>query len=347
MFVQTKLLSMVRPEFKQLVSEFKRRNIVFNYGCDFTGIGAPIQALKILGIPFIHQFSCDNDPHVKESIKCNYRPNFFYDDILNRNHIKLPNIDIYVAGPPCVAFSSAGNRHGLSDPRGILYIESLNVICIKQPQIFIVENVMGLLTNNNGQTINFIDQYIKKNLSQYHIHVIIMNTKDYGIPQNRQRLFLVGIHHNLSDALIDAPQPIRKLFDLDDIKETIIDESELKNLKHITTNESKLLVDLAFNFPDLWEKNYVVDLSQRRNQSIMLDRSPCLKKAYSKYYVTKWKRKMTIREVLSLQGFPETFKVCVTNNQMYQQIGNSMSVNVLILLFQEIFLKLWGQSPPV
>ena len=341
-FVLEQLKSLVSPEMKALVRDLKKNNVTIRYGCDFTGIGSPIQALKILGIPFDHVFSCDNNAHVKKSIECNYSPKYLYEDILNRDHRLLPDIDLYIAGPPCVAFSSVGLRKGLDDQRGQLFIETLEVIYTKKPKIFIIENVKGLITANGGKAIEYIESYINKNLKQYSISVIEMNTKDYGVPQSRPRIFIVGILNQLCTAEIKTPRPIPMLFELDDIKEKKLSRDEISKLTHLSTFESDNLSQALQDVPDLWKHNYVMDLcSSYRFMSIKKDIAPCFRRSHSKFFVSKWRRNISPREALSLQGFPETFEICVSDHQVYQQVGNSISVNVMLLLLQEIFLTVF------
>ena len=108
----------------------------------------------------------------------------------------LPNIDCYVCGFPCQPFSTAGDRKGVNDKRGIIFFECLKVIQKKKPKYFILENVKGLLTINEGKTFECIIESLQ-NLKIYNVEWKILNTKDYGIPQNRERVFIIGIQKSL------------------------------------------------------------------------------------------------------------------------------------------------------
>ena len=114
---------------------------ILRVGTDCSGIEAPIQALKNLDINFKHIFSSETDKYCIESIKANYNPEIIYNDMTNRELKNLPDIDLYVCGFPCQAFSSAGKRKGFKDKRGNIFFECLDVIEYIQPKIFILENV--------------------------------------------------------------------------------------------------------------------------------------------------------------------------------------------------------------
>ena len=173
-------------------------------GTDFSGIGSPEQALIKLGIKHQSIFACDYDKYAKQSYLANYNPETFYDDITKRDHTKTPYVDLYVAGFPCQAFSMAGKRSGFNDTRGTLFFDLLQYLKAKRPKYFILENVKGLMSHDKGKTfITILDALSKTINSQYYIspyedslgyyvYYKVLNTKDYGIPQNRERIFIVG-----------------------------------------------------------------------------------------------------------------------------------------------------------
>ena len=175
---------------------------ILRVGTDCSGIEAPIQALMQLNIPFNHVFCSDIDKFVIQSIKANYKPEIIFGDkdglfkdgnILNRNIDDVPDIDLYIAGFPCQPFSSAGDRRGLNDPRGTVFYSCLKVIETKQPKYFILENVKGLMTHDKGNTWNIMCNLLKElERFGYIVKWKILNTKDYGIPQNRERIYIVG-----------------------------------------------------------------------------------------------------------------------------------------------------------
>ena len=163
-------------------------------GTDCSGIEAPIQALKNLGIDFIHEFSCDSDKFVRKSIRANYSPKLIYEDITQPRN--LPELDLYVAGFPCQTFSTLGNRKGTDDIRGTIFYNCVDTIKKTKPKIFVLENVQGLLSFNGGSFFKDIMKTLE-DLEIYEITFNKANTKDFGIPQNRVRIFFIGLAKNL------------------------------------------------------------------------------------------------------------------------------------------------------
>jgi len=176
-------------------------------GTDFSGIGAPEMALKYLGIDFESVFACEIDKYARQSFKQLHKPKTFYNDITTRNHNEVHQLDLYVAGFPCQAFSMAGKRKGFEEARGTLFFNVAEFIKINQPKVFVLENVKGLLSHDKGNTFQTIVDILSNGGGTqngqisldvfedglgYHIYWQVLNTKDYGIPQNRERIFIVG-----------------------------------------------------------------------------------------------------------------------------------------------------------
>jgi len=179
-----------------------------NIGTLFSGIGSFEHALQRLDIKHDICFACDIDPYVKKSYFENYsiKKENWYDDIskMDATEYVKDNIDIIVGGSPCQSFSFVGKQKGLEDERGNLIFEFIRIIGQCQPKMFIFENVKGLITHNSGKTFEFV---LKKfNELNYEIRWDVLKATDYGIPQSRQRLFLIGIKEN-SDIKINFPPP--------------------------------------------------------------------------------------------------------------------------------------------
>ena len=172
---------------------------MYRIGTDCSGIEAPIAALRQLQIPYQHMWSSDIDKYVIQSIKANYEPEILFGDpdgpypdgdITKRDNSILPDIDLYVAGFPCQPFSNAGQRKGFNDKRGNVFWSCLDVIKTKRPKYFILENVKALISHQKGHTWRVIWSSLQ--IEGYTTKWKVLNTKDYGIPQNRQRVFIVG-----------------------------------------------------------------------------------------------------------------------------------------------------------
>ena len=167
---------------------------MISIGTDCSGIEAPVQALLQMGIQFKHVWACENDPYAIQSIKANYSPKKLYLDISKRDHSQLPDTDVYVCGFPCQPFSLMGNKNGTSDPRGNIMMHCISVIKNKLPNIFILENVKNFKFIEKGTPYNYLINTLieikNENEQVYSVYSMILNTKDYGLPQNRERILL-------------------------------------------------------------------------------------------------------------------------------------------------------------
>jgi DNA (cytosine-5)-methyltransferase 1 len=175
-------------------------------GSDFSGVGAFNQALNKLGIKYDELFACEMDKYARETFIYNYgEPKYYPFDVYNRE-IPSESLDIYMTSPPCQAFSLAGQRLGKNDKRGILFFNSHEFIETNKPRYFIFENVKGLLSENNGKTFNeWVNMLGGKSINgvpiifpheqsvPYHLYWQVLNAKEHGVPQNRERVFLIGI----------------------------------------------------------------------------------------------------------------------------------------------------------
>jgi DNA (cytosine-5)-methyltransferase 1 len=299
-------------------------------GTDCSGIEAPIQALQQLGIPFEHSFCCEKDPFALQSIQANYTPKKIYNDITKRKHALLPDIDMYICGFPCQPFSLMGNKMGTEDSRSNIMYQCIKVVKKKLPKVFILENVKNFKFIQNGQPFNYLLKQLKniKNVNgdlAYNVYHDILNTKDYGIPQNRERIFFIGIRKDIQTDEYTTPEKIQ-MRDLDDF---IID----KNIKNIVPNNNAKNIIKKYNLN--LKNNYVISCAGFGNY--MNNMSPTLT-CGTVYYLTKYKRYLLSKECLLLQGFSSNFNQVVSNTKTHKQAGNSMSVNVLKALIKKIYL---------
>ena len=289
---------------------------------------------------------------MKESYFANYNidESQWYDDIRFLNAKKFNNkIDLFVGGSPCQSFSVNGKRYGLEDIRGTLFYEFARVVHESQPKVFIYENVKGMLTHDNGKTWKIVKSIFKE--LNYNIYIQtnengkecpILNSKDYGIPQNRERLFIVGFRKDLNIDNFEFPKKQKLTKTLFDFLDKDVDSKYYlgkKGFEFVTTHPSRAQVgepimrtqkaNQQFN----WNGDFVfVPLNQvEKNQKIM-----------ERAHVAKWKgqlgvvRKITPRECLRLMGFNDDFKIVMNDTNMYRQTGNSIVVNVLIELVKSI-----------
>jgi|LakMenEpi03Aug12_release.lakeMendotaPanAssembly.Ray.scaffolds.fasta_scaffold271653_2 DNA (cytosine-5)-methyltransferase 1 len=296
-------------------------------GTDCSGIEAPIQALLQLNIPHKHIFSSEIDKFCIKSIKANYNPEIIFGDkdgpypegdITKRNLKDIPDIDLYVCGFPCQPFSMAGKRGGFDDNRGNVFFSCINVIEYKQPTYFILENVKGILSHDKGNTWKIILNELEKlKKYNYNIYWKILNTKDYGIPQNRERIFIIGTKYNFE---WPEKQPMDKLENYIDYEDKTIFNNNRLFFNKIP--KYSLFVDLNF-----------IKYNKYLNSNLF---SPCLNTGNGLWNV-KLNRYANIKEYLKLQGFDVTFNYVISKTQIKKQIGNSISINVLKAIIFQIF----------
>ena len=216
-------------------------------GSDFSGVGAFNQALIRLGINYEEVFACDMDKYARQTFILNYgEPNYFPTNVYERAIPSEP-LDIYMTSPPCQAFSLAGKRLGKEDKRGILFFNSHEFIQINKPRYFIFENVKGLLSDDFGKTfqewINLLGGKSVNGLPvifpdtdsvPYHIYWKVLNAKEHGVPQNRERVFIIGIRDD-ADNTFRFPIEEHLTKRLKDILEDDVDDKYFLSEERINT----------------------------------------------------------------------------------------------------------------
>lgn len=219
---------------------------IIKTGSDFSGVGAFDQALKRLGIQYETIFACDWDKYSRQTYIENYgEPKYFPKDVYERE-IPEESLDIYMTSPPCQAFSLAGKRKGEDDERGILFYNSHEFIHKNNPRYFIFENVKGLLSDANGTTFKvWIDMlggksvngnkvlFPNENSTPYHIYWQVLNAKHYGVPQNRERVFIIGIRDD-ADNSFSFPKTQHLTKRLKDVLEDKVDDKYFLSKKMIS-----------------------------------------------------------------------------------------------------------------
>jgi DNA (cytosine-5)-methyltransferase 1 len=228
-------------------------------GSDFSGVGAFNQALIRLGIEYNELFACDMDKYARQTFIDNYgKPKYFPKDVYERE-IPKESLDIYMTSPPCQAFSLAGKRLGKEDKRGILFFNSHEFIKINKPRYFIFENVKGLLSDDGGNTFNeWINLLGGKSVNgapiifpyddavPYHVYWKVLNAKNYGVPQNRERVFIIGIRDD-KDNQFSFPMEIPLKKRLKDVLEDNVDKKYFLSEKMVEsiTFENKGKIEIA------------------------------------------------------------------------------------------------------
>ena len=205
-------------------------------GSDFSGVGAFDQALKRLGVNYETVFACDMDKYARDTFIHNYgEPKYYPTNVYDRE-IPTESLDIYMTSPPCQAFSLAGKRLGKDDKRGVLFFNSHEFIQVNKPRFFIFENVKGLLSDDGGKTfqewINMLGGksvnglpvlFAHEDAVPYHLYWKVLNAKHHGVPQNRERVFLIGIRDD-ADNHFQFPREEHLSKRLKDVLEDDVDD---------------------------------------------------------------------------------------------------------------------------
>jgi len=221
--------------------EFSDPNSTIRIGTMFSGIGAIEYAFQRLNLKTKIQFASDIDNFVKQSYFANYniKEENWYNDVCNIDGGKYKGkLDILVGGSPCQSFSMVGKRKGFDDTRGTLFYEFARVVKESQPNVFIFENVKGLLNHDNGNTFETIKATFDELGYKYFYQVL--NAKNYGMPQHRERIFVVGFKDNSVD--FQFPEGITLEHTMQDFLEDYIDSKyylKEKGVKFVTSSKNR------------------------------------------------------------------------------------------------------------
>lgn len=284
----------------------------------FCGIGgfriAAQNAFGRLGATTECLFSSDIDPSAQTAYEANFgeRP---FGDITKAPTRAIPKHDILFAGFPCQPFSIIGKQRGFEDARGTLFFEIARIIDAKKPAAFVLENVKRLSAHDDGRTLD----KIMKTLAElgYWADWRVLNALDYGLPQKRERTIIVGFRRPIDYRWPDKiPQykPLADILERDvDAKYYVSDNIRQKRLAAHTPKTS----------PSIWHENKAGNISS-------YPYSCALRAGASyNYLLVDGKRRLTPREMLRLQGFPDSYKIVVSDSQARRQAGNAVPVNLV------------------
>ncbi len=241
-------------------------------------------------------------------------------DITKIDAKEIPDFDILLGGFPCQAFSIIGKQQGFKDEtRGTLFFEIERILKDKQPKAFMLENVKNLTAHDNGRTFMVIRRHLEA--LGYSVYAKVLNALDYGVPQKRERIIIVGFRDPVLFAFPD-PVPRSKRKTLADVLE---DEVDSKYYVKPNIRESRLR--------RLKDPNYPKPYISHENKAGSVTPHPycsCLRAgASANYILINDERRPTERELLRLQGFPESFKVVVSYSAIRHQTGNSVAVPMI------------------
>jgi DNA (cytosine-5)-methyltransferase 1 len=267
-------------------------------------------------------FSSDIDKYCQDSYEENFghRPT---GDITKVDEKDIPDHEILFAGFPCQPFSIIGQRQGFNDIRGTLFFDIARIIKHKRPKAFILENVKQLVGHDGGKTLKVILSTLEKDLG-YHVQYAVLNALDYGLPQKRERVIIVGHREPI---LFSFPSPIRPFTPLSQVLEKNVDKKHYAS--DYITKRRKEMHNSAYKL-SIWHENKSGNISS-------YPYSCALRAGASyNYLLVNGERRLTPREMFRLQGFPDSYKIVVADGQARKQAGNAVPVN----LVKAVILKL-------
>lgn len=271
-------------------------------------------------------FTSEIDKHAVTTYIANFGDKNIHGDIREIDASKIPDHDVLLAGFPCQSFSIGGLKKGFNDERGQAFFELERILKAKKPKVFLLENVPNLKGIDNGETFQFIIEHL--NQLGYKVSYAILSGKDFGIPQNRNRIYIVGYLNHDKD--FEFPKPTGIETHVSDILEKDVDACYRlsdRRWNHLLTN--KIENRTGFGGYKTWtgQERCTVTLrggynSHPENLLIKTDGNP---------------RLLTERECARLQGFPDSFVINkVSRNQAYKQLGNSVCVSVIKAIAERI-----------
>lgn len=296
-------------------------------------------------------FASEWDEHAQATYRANYStPVEIHGDITKIDEEDIPPFDICLAGFPCQAFSIAGSKNGFNDnykgkSRGTLFFDVVRICDRHKPKVIFCENVKGLTIHDKGNTFKVIINTLKE--IGYTPCYKVLNSKDFGVPQNRERIYIVAFRNDIDSSSFQFPQPTGSKSKLDDIieKEPVsvryyLSDTYLETLKkHRARHEA---AGHGFGY-EIKDRNGVASalvcggMGKERNLIVddrLSDFTPVtnIKGTVNRQGI----RKMTPREWARLQGFPEGFKLVLADTHLYRQFGNSVTVPVIEAIAKEI-----------
>ena len=252
-------------------------------------------------------------------------------DITKIDAKDIPDFEILLGGYPCQAFSIIGKKEGFANETcGTLFFDIERILKEKQPPAFMLENVRNLTAHDNGNTFRIIKEHLEK--LGYHVYAKVLNALDYGVPQKRERIIIVGF---IDDVEFSFPEPISESekTTLADILEDNVDK---KYYVRDAIRESRIerLKDKNYPKPYISHENMAGSITPHPYSSALRAG------ASANYILINDERRPTERELLRIQGFPDDFKIVVPYGKIKKQTGNSVAVPVIKAVAREMIAAL-------
>lgn len=282
----------------------------------FAGIGGIRIAFERVGGKCVFTSEWDEPCQVMYEANFGEKP---FGDITKVVADEVPDHDILTGGFPCQAFSIIGNKLGFADTRGTLFFDVERILKAKQPKAFLLENVKQLTTHDNGRTFKVILEHLE-NLG-YFVHYKVLNGLDFGVPQKRERIMIVGFKENYP---FEFPRNGTETKTLSDI----LEPDDQIDKKHFLSDYFRKKLERKLKEQNKKITTRPVVLHENKGGNLGIHPFSCALRANGSYnYVTvNAVRRLTPREMLRLQGYPDTFKMVVPDTQVRKQAGNSVVI---------------------
>jgi len=306
----------------------------------FCGIGgfrlAAEQICREKNITPACTFSSDIDPDAQRAYAANFGDKPHGD--ITQIHVKnIPDHDVLFAGFPCQPFSICGDGKGFEDTRGTLFFDIARILEAKKPAAFVLENVKQLRGHNGGKTLAHIMDALRE--LDYYADCRVLNALDFGVPQKRERIFIVGFRKPVKFAWPMGGVPMRPLSAIleSDVPDFYIASEKIRNSRIVKRSGKQ-----QHNVPTIWHEN--------KGGNISAYPYSCALRAGASYnyLLVDGERRLTEREMLRLQGFPDTYKITCGYQATRKQAGNSVAVPCVAAVVREVFTAMeWGESPAI
>lgn len=303
----------------------------------FAGLGGFRIALESLGAKCV--YSNEWDEHVQKVYEDNFG-DMPEGDITKVDENTIPSHDILCAGFPCQAFSISGKQRGFEDSRGTLFFDVSRIVKAKKPKIVFMENVKNFATHDDGRTLEVVKATMEE--LGYTFTQRVLNAVDYGVPQKRERIYMICFRNDLNVNGFEFPKPFKLT----------------KHVENFLLEDEELVKDLYVDRPDKYYNGNKDDKYSNKT-SIRLgivNKGGQGERIYSTkgiaitlsangggifaktggYLINGKARKLHPRECARLMGYPDSYKICNSMNQAYKQFGNSVVIDVLQLIAQQI-----------
>lgn len=297
------------------------KSVIFTYSMNkkltfidlFAGLGGIRLGFESAGATCV--FSSEWDKAAQDTYEANFgeRP---HGDITQIATSEIPDHDILTGGFPCQTFSIIGHGKGFADTRGTMFFEIERILRDKKPEAFLLENVKQLVTHDKGKTFKVILDTLHE--LGYYVHFKVLNGLNFGVPQKRERILIVGFRHNYPFTFPD--KPLREPLKLSDI----LEPDEKVEKKHFLSDSYREKIQgkakLKDIYPAVWHENKAGNLG--------IHEYSCALRANASYsYLTvNGVRRLTPREMFRLQGFPDSYKIIGGDGHARKQAGNSVVV---------------------